>query len=815
MKISIRGKLFALSMFSVLVTTVAISITYYVLISQDEHQKSQQRIHIAFMIIFDDVARLSKECIGDIEEFIQQEDSFPLAASLPFEQITRSGIQRHLNSLLVSLSAFAKLDHISVFTVEGHQLATYLKSETTPSDTTSHSEAVTFEETIPEQATTELYRVENRIGLRIVAPIRKDSDKDSNIVGVLVAIMFLTPEMAERYATLSETAVNFFVDTTWSLGTLPGQSELDPDLMRAMPSCDSLLENSQHIVVSSIHIDGQEFSQGGCTVANSQGYIGAMTVSLSEALQELQMRRVVKIIVGIALLSIVGGSGLSALFSHKSILAIQESVRVITAASEGDLRFTATAKTRDEIGTLASSLNVMTGKLRDLFQQVQHASYTIHGTADTIFAQMEALTRHMGQQTQSVETTAGSIENITQFMNTVAENASVLLSASSQILASIQETRASISEITQSTGALSMDLQQILMSVDNVNQSVKQISDQTEQLEETTHATDAEMQQIDQFFQEVSTNAERTQHLAKETMHAATRGERSVEAALQGMTEMKDVVTDTARIMQDISSWGEQVSGILGMVDDITEQTSLLALNASIISAQAGAHGRGFAVVADEIKNLATRTKSSTHEIGALIHKLHQNTKDGVQRAQNGLLKADQGMQLVRAVNVDLREILDRATQSAERATNNVLVVQQTITRGQIISDHITHIAGMVSIIRQALQQGKTEFEQVVSSVENISGMAEQVSRANLEQKRASEEIEKSMTDITIKFSDISDQTDALQRDAQHIVSAVKFVKSTTEEISQNTAQISEKHVQDLVQQSELLQSLVRIFKIT
>lgn len=812
MKISIRGKLFVLCMLSVLVTGLALSITYYLLIMQEKHRASQQRIHVAFKIIFDDLVRLSREYSQNVVEFLQKEESFALAANLPIEQIVRAGgLHTYLESLLSSWTSLVKMDQAAVFNLKGQQLAAYQQSDIDLSTATEEKTVSIFEEDIPEQVTTGFYRIDNRIGLKIIAPIRAKS----NLVGVLVGLVFLRPEMIDRYASLSETSVNFFADTSWSLGTLPAQSNLDPDHWQTMSPCDDLSEDNQPIILSSINVGGEIYSQGGCTIENAQGYIGAMTVSLPQKLEKAQVAEALKLIMIITLIAIAGGSGVSVLLSHKSILDIQESARIIRSASEGDLRLRATAKSRDEIGMLASSLNIMTEKLRHLIHQVQQASHAINNTAETIFAQMESLARHMEQQTQSVETTAGSVENITQFLDNVVENTSVLLSASSQILASIQETRASIAEITQSTGVLALDFQRILTAVDHINQSIQQISDYTGKLEETAQHTTSKMQQIGQFFQEVSRNAERTQYLARETMDAATRGEKSVEASLQGMAAIKNVVTDTAQIMQDISSWGEQVSGILGIVDDITEQTSLLALNAAIISAQAGIHGRGFAVVADEIKSLAMRTQSSTREISVLIHKLQQNTENGVQRAQEGLLTAEQGMQLAKAVNMDLQEILERATQSSDRATDNVGVVQRTLANSQDVSEHITDIAGMISTIRQALQQGATEFEQVVSSVENISGMAEKVNRANLEQKQASEEIERSMGDVTMKYSDISEQTDTLQRDVQQIVSAIQFIKSTTEENSRETAKISEENVKHLVQQSELLQSIVDIFKIS
>ena len=792
-----------------LVTAAAISATYYQLMKQEKLQASQQRIQVAFRVIFDDLGRLSQNYTEDVQTFLQQDESIALAAALPL----RRSMQSYIGTSLASLALFARLDELALFNPEGRQLAVYKKAVAIQPEPMLSEEAIVFEGTIPEQTSTKIFRRGNQIGLRIIAPIWSGNVSGSDIKAVVIGQVFLKPETVERYATLTQTFVNFFSDRFLSLGTLSGQTELDASLLQTMPLCGDLLKKKQNISVYSLNIDGQTYTQGSCILEGAQHPIGAITASLPEDLIQEEIADMLHLIMIIAIVSVIGGAGLSALFSHKSVSDIQESVQIITAASEGDLRLTASAKTRDEIGTLAHSLNVMTAKLRELFQQVQQASQTIQGTADTISVQMKGLTRHMEEQTQSVGMTAGSIENITQFMNAVAENTSVLLSTSSQILASIQETRASIAEITQSTGALSTDLQHILVAIDNVDQNVRQISTHAGKLEETAESTTSEIQQIERFFQDVSTNAEQTQSLAKETMDAATRGERSVEVALQGITEMKDVVTDAAQIIQDISSWGEQVSSILGIVDDITEQTSLLALNASIISAQAGAHGKGFAVVADEIKSLATRTKSSTQEIGSLIHRLHQNTENGVGRVQNGLSKADQGMKMAKALKVDLEEILERATQSSARATDNAKVVQRTISSAQVIGEHMTSITGMVSVIRQTLEQGRAEFEHVVSAVENISGMAEQVSRANLEQKRAAEEIERSMGDVTLKFSDISEQTDALQRDARQIVDAVQLVESTAQEISRNAVEISEESVQNLVQQSELLQSLVKNFK--
>jgi methyl-accepting chemotaxis protein len=106
-------------------------------------------------------------------------------------------------------------------------------------------------------------------------------------------------------------------------------------------------------------------------------------------------------------------------------------------------------------------------------------------------------------------------------------------------------------------------------------------------------------------------------------------------------------------------------------------------------------------------------------------------------------------------------------------------------------------------------------MEQMVGAVENISGASAEVNRANLEQKRAAEEIERTMEEATNAFSDLAEQTDTLQQYADQIVTAMYTIESTTEQILQNANAISGETGKNLVQQSEVLQQIVKIFKIS
>jgi methyl-accepting chemotaxis protein len=221
----------------------------------------------------------------------------------------------------------------------------------------------------------------------------------------------------------------------------------------------------------------------------------------------------------------------------------------------------------------------MIAQLRTISTQVQGAAYAVNATADTILGQMNDLIVNMEQQSTSVDHTTMSVEKITDFIDVVAQNTSNLLAAADQILSSIRETRASIEEVTATTGSLSTDLSLISSSVEQANQTMKQISENTGELEQIAQHTATEIHQINQVLGDVSQNADKTKQLARETMEAATRGQSSVEASIQGMADLKTVVSDTVRIIQEVSSWGAQVSSILNIVDEITEQTALLSLN--------------------------------------------------------------------------------------------------------------------------------------------------------------------------------------------------------------------------------------------
>ncbi len=819
MNIRIRTKLFIFCVALIFLTTLTISSAYYVLIKRNKQQESQQQIQIALDIIWDDLTRRLQEHTQRMQDFLRQDqDALYLSARIYGSDNSKTGSidQDFIMRQLVALSQFASLDRVAVYGSNTLSLAQYQRPRTPAENQQEAKEEsaelpAEFEREIPTSFSAALFREGQHLGLRMILPLAQNDD----ISGVLVGDVWLTPAMINRYASLSQTDVNFFAGTDFSLGTLLDETAVAQDMLEQGATCADIVSRTHGLTLINATFHDEDYDQGRCALQNIEGQaIGAMTISVSQVVAHKALAKVFSMVLAIAAGVGVMALGLAMLFSRPPIQSLHAIVRVIGLAADGDLRQSAPAAAHDEIGMLALKLNQMIAQLRTISGQVQTSSSAVNGTADTILHEMETLVRHMEQQSVSVEQTAAAAENINQFIDTVVRKNEESLSAASEVSASLLEMAANIEEIGASTGSLHHDLSKISAAIEQVDSAIKQIGGNTEHLAAMAQQTETESQRIDLSYRDVAQNADQTKNLAKETMEAAMKGQTSVDTAIQGMNELKVVVAHTAVIIQEVNAWGERVSSIVNIVDEIAEQTSLLALNASIISAQAGAHGKGFAVVSDEIKTLAVRTKTSTKEIRTLISDLQNKMGESVQQMQNGRQKADRGVQLAQAVKDALNIIQTRAIQTSTGAENTVHVIQRIAESSGIIRTSMTNVTEMVGHIMAAIRQEECDVEQVVASVENINGKAIQVNRASLEQHRSVDQIAESLEYVINRFEDITAQTHTLKADSRQIVEAMHTITTITEQISRDTDKISGETVKQLLQQSDALHQLIKIFKI-
>jgi len=243
-----------------------------------------------------------------------------------------------------------------------------------------------------------------------------------------------------------------------------------------------------------------------------------------------------------------------------------------------------------------------------------------------------------------------------------------------------------------------------------------------QQDQEITNTSSA-VEELTVSMKQVSNNAEASAEAARRALDAAEQGNRSVRDTLEGMQRIRSSVQATAKRIKALGDRSLEISEIVNVINDITEQTNLLALNAAIEAARAGEAGRGFAVVADEVRKLAEHSRAATKDIAALIKAIQAETNDAVVVMEEGTKEVEIGAKLADQAGRALDAISSVVRQSAELVQEISLASKQQVrgTEG---------VANAMQIISNITRQTSQGARQTARTVEQMVHMSEQLNEA-------------------------------------------------------------------------------------
>ena len=270
-----------------------------------------------------------------------------------------------------------------------------------------------------------------------------------------------------------------------------------------------------------------------------------------------------------------------------------------------------------------------------------------------------------------------------------------------------------IGEIIDSFNRMAETLRRIIGQLRSESEALQAASTSMVSATETAVGLSGEQQQqVDQVataMNELSASAEEVARHAAETARATHEADEQgntakvvVVEAMGAVDVLADMVQGAAEVIGRLEQESENIGKVLAVINDIAEQTNLLALNAAIEAARAGEQGRGFAVVADEVRTLANRTQKSTEEISAMIERLQGGSREAVSAMEAG----------------------------REQATNGVALTEQAAEALAIIAGAITTISEMSEQIAQASREQTTVVEDVNRSVSAISGLCDRTTES-------------------------------------------------------------------------------------
>ena len=187
----------------------------------------------------------------------------------------------------------------------------------------------------------------------------------------------------------------------------------------------------------------------------------------------------------------------------------------------------------------------------------------------------------------------------------------------------------------------------------------------------------------------------------------------AVKTNIEKMFSIRHKIQTIAELILELSDFVQSISSTIGLVEDIAEQTNLLALNAAVEAARAGEHGKGFAVVASEIRKLADKSKQATTKIISLINDIQQTANSTVLATEEGTKEIESGLELAHIISENIEQLINAMNEVSTNMKEIITSSKQINSDSKATNEYIKELSKIVETNQKITCDNETIFEKI------------------------------------------------------------------------------------------------------
>lgn len=407
--------------------------------------------------------------------------------------------------------------------------------------------------------------------------------------------------------------------------------------------------------------------------------------------------------------------------SNIIVVPLRGLVNVAERVARGDLTASCEAHSRDEVGILTQTLGQMVANLRKVIGDTSSTARDVAAASEELAA--------------GAEQAASAVNQISSAVQQLAAGAGQQSSSAATTAGAVEQFSGDIGRVSQAT-----DSQKI-----EVAKAGRLILE--------SHSS----------FDENMTILKSMSSVAQQNADVSGRGKESVGHVIQSMQRISEKTAVATDQIRQLDSYSQEIGKIVEVINDIADQTNLLALNAAIEAARAGEHGKGFAVVADEVRKLAERSSSETKAIGDLIERVSKATENTVATIESQQEEVKQGREL----SGEAEAILDEINVTALKALEEISRLVKSSTRLREVSDEtenaIRDVTSAAEANADAVAHMTGKMDEVKRATENVAAISEETASAVEEVSASTQEVNASVEEISTSAQALAQMAAQLQ----------------------------------------------------